>query len=918
MSTHPSPSTASFAERLFRALLLLFPSHFRRSYGDEMVALFLERLDRARSRGARATLGLWSRTVVDLVATATAERVGRGWTPIGDPLLESVLHEARRGTDKDGDMSAWLLDAKHAVRRLVHSPLFTLAAVAILGVGIGANAAAFSIVDAALFRPAPFARPDEVVAIYQDSDDGEPSSSAYPAYLDIAERTDLFAGVAATSSDGATWDAPGGPRDVSVVYSTSSLFPVLGLQPSRGRWFTREEDFPGAGNYAVVSYRTWRNELGGSEAAVGSTIRLNGQPVTVVGVGPRDFNGAGGALVSDYWLSISSNPVGGEYRVVNLQRREDHWYDIVARLAPDVTIGQASAAMDALALRMGEEFPELDRGRGLTVFANGEVRFHPEVDGILFPVGAGVLAVVGLVLLLACSNLANLLLVRGASRSSEVAVRRALGAGSGRVVRLFLMEALLISLLGGAAGVALAYWAVGLFPSLPIPLPNGMIIDAAIDGRVLAFSTLLALATGLFFGLLPALRATGADVAGALREDGRSGTGGRRSALIRNALVAVQVAVSLVLLVGAGLLSRSLSNVRGADPGVDAGQVAIMGVNPAQAGITTEDAVVLMQTLLERTRALPGVTSASLVTRLPVSPGGTTTTVIEGYQGGDGTDAVEMNFSYVSPSFFETVGAPLVAGREFGPDDRRETQRVVVVNETAAQTFWGGSANAIGKRLRGQGGTVWREVVGVVEDVKVRTIQEAPTPMMYMSTEQVQIASAFLLARTDGDPEALLPALRGALQEAAPQLAPTKLSTLENHIGISFAAPSAAAALMGIFSLLALVLASLGIYAVVSFAVARRSAELGIRIALGAARQRIVGMVVRESLRTVVFGVIVGLGLALLAAPALERLLFEVRVLDPLAFMGGALLLVLVALAASWIPAWRAARADPAQVLKAR
>jgi predicted permease len=882
-----------------------------------MVELFLSRLQRARAAGTRAQLRLWARTLVDLTASAAAVRAGRGTRTIRDTRFGMPFLETHGSHEGDGAMNAWLLDVRHALRRLLHSPVFTLAAISILAVGIGANSAAFSIVDAALFRPPPFERPEEIVSIYQDSDDGEPSSSAYPAYLDIAERTDVFAGVAAASSDAATWDDDGNPRDVSVVYATSSLFPVLGLEPSRGRWFSREQDFPGAGNYAVVSYRTWRSAMGGSEAVLGSTIRLNGQPVTVIGVGPRDFNGAGGALVSDFWLSISSTPVGGAFRVANLERREDHWYDVVARLAPGVGVEQARSAMDALALHMGEEFPELDRGRGLTVFAQGEVRMHPEVDGILFSVGSGVLAVVGLVLLLACSNLANLLLVRGVSRSPEMAVRRALGAGATRVARLFLIEALSISLLGGAAGVLLAYWALSLFSALPIPLPDGMMLDVGIDGRVLAFSALLALVTGAFFGLLPALRASAADVAGALREDARSASSGRRTALVRNGLVAVQVAVSLVLLVGAGLLARSLSNVRGVDPGVDAERVALLGVNPTQAGIADGDAVFLMQTLLERTRALPGVSAASLATRLPVSPGGTTTTVIEGYQPNPGTEAVEMSFAYVSPSFFETVGVPLIAGREFGPDDRRETQRVVVVNESAAQLFWGD--DAIGRRLRPQGApNAWREVIGVVEDVKVRTLQEAPTPMMYFSTDQVQVGCCYVLARSDGDPAALLPALRGALQEAAPQLAPTLLSTLEAHIGDSFAAPGAAAALMGIFSLLALVLATLGIYAVVSFAVARRSAELGIRIALGAARTRIVGMVLGESLRTVALGLFVGLGVALLAAPALEEMLFEVRVLDPIAFGAGALVLLLVALAAASVPAWRAARADPVSVLKAQ
>jgi predicted permease len=813
-------------------------------------------------------------------------------------------------------MLDWLLDTRYAARRLARSPFFTTLATLILAVGIGANTAAFSVVDAMLFRPPPFERPDEIVFIYQDSDEGEPSSSAYPAYRDIAGRTDLFAGVAATSPEVLTWETDAGPRQASVEFATSSFFPLLGVRPSRGSWFSREHDFVGAGTFAVVSHRTWRSELGGAADLIGSVIRLNGQPVTVIGVGPSNYNGAGGSLVTDFWLSISTTPVAGDFRVQNLDRREDHWYDVVARLAPGVSVEQARAGMDALALQMGEANPELDRGRGLTVFARGEVRLHPEVDGILFPVGVGLMVVVGLVLLLACSNLANLLLVRGVSRSHEMAVRQALGARRGRLVRLYLLEALLLSLLGGGAGVLLASWVIGLLPRLPIPTPASMTIDVGIDGRVLTFSAALALATALFFGLLPAARATEGDVAGPLRDDQRSSSSGR-GAFIRRGLVGVQVAVSLVLLVGAGLFARSLSNARAVDVGFDAERLALLGVDPSQGGLPPEVGPQLMEDLVARIGARPGVSGVTFTTRLPVQRGGTTTTVVEGYTPPTGTDAVELSFAYVTPSYFETLGIPLLQGRTFGLDDRPETQRVIVVNETAARRFWNG--DALGKRVRPQGNAnAWREVIGVVRDVKVGELNESATPMMYFSTTQVSIGCCYVLARSEGDPEALLPTLRSALREAAPQLSPTRLGTVEAHLSASLAAPRAAAALMGGFSVLALVLATLGVYAVVSFAVARRSAEIGIRLALGAARSRLIGMVVAESLVTVGAGVAIGLIVALLAAPALDDILFQVGARDPLAFATGALLLVLVGALASWVPAFRAARTSPVEVLRSQ
>ena len=812
-------------------------------------------------------------------------------------------------------MGSWIEDIRHAARRLARTPLFTVAATAILGLGIGVNTAAFAVVDGMLFRPPPFEDPDRLVSVYQDSDDGEPSSTSFPAYGDMATMTEVFAGVAATSISVATWEAPDGPRQVSVEYATASYFPVFGLRPSRGTWFSPKHDLVGAGAFAVVSHRTWRTQMGADPGVLGRTIRLNGQSVTIIGVGPDDFNGLGGALVTDLWLSISSTVVGGAFQVANLERREDHWYDVKARLGPGVSLAQARAAMDGLAERLATEFPELNQGRDITVFAGDEVRFHPDMDGMLFSAGMGLMVVVGLVLLLACSNLANLLLVRGLARSSEMAVRQAMGASRARVTRLFIIESLLLTTLGGATGLLVARWVTDLVPRIRLPLPGSLSIDVGMDYRVLLFSLALVLLTGVLFGLAPSAPSARADVAGTLRHDQRTVSAGRGAARLRNLLVSVQVAVCLVLLVGAGLAVRSLDSARGVDPGFDVDRVAILGTNLSQGGFSAEEGEVIRDQLRDRIAAIPGVERVAFTSRLPVMGGGSTTTVVEGYEPPTGTGSVELDLAVAGRDYFETMGISLLVGRTFTREDGPDTPVVMVVNETAAQRLWSG--DAVGGRTRPQGSPdAWREVVGVVADTRVRSLQEPPTPMIYFSAEQFGLNAFYMVVRTDGDPEALTGEMRAVLRDVGSSLPITRIGTMESHLGEALNAPRTGAQLMGVFGLLALILASLGIYAVVSFAVDRRSAELGIRIALGAARQRIIGMVVGETLFTVGLGLAAGLVLALAAARALEGILFGIGALDPLTFVSSAGVLIVAAALASWVPAHRAARTDPTDVLR--
>ena len=729
----------SLQERIFRLLLRLLPPEFRAIYGNEMTEFFLARLALAhRDRGGWSGLRLWYRTVVDMVRTASVER-WEGVRARGGPESQQIMTR-----DKGmGGMGSWSEDTKYAARRLARTPLFTVAAVAILALGIGVNTAAFTVVDGMLFRPPPFEDPDRLVSVYQDSDDGEPSSTSFPAYLDMAAMTEIFAGAAATSISNATWEAADGPRQVSVEYATASYFPMLGLRPSRGTWFSAEHDLVGAGSFAVVSHRTWQTQMGADPGVLGRTVRLNGQPVTIIGVGSEDFNGASGALVTDLWLSISSTVVGGAFRVANLERRQDHWYDVKARLGPGVSLAQARAGMDGLAERLATEFPELNRGRDITVFGNDEVRFHPEVDGMLFSAGLGLMVLVGLVLLLACSNLANLLLVRGLARSSEMASRQAMGASRGRVTRLFVIESLLLTTLGGATGLLIARWMADLVPRIRLPLPGSLTIDAGMDHRVLLFSLSLVVLTGVLFGLAPSAPSARADVAGTLRHDQRAGSAGRGAARLRNLFVSVQVAVCLVLLVGAGLAARSLGSARRVDPGLDVDRVAILGTNLSQGGISAEEAGVIRDQLKDRVAAIPGVERVAFTSRLPVMGGGSTTTVVEGYEPPTGTGSVELDFAVAGRDYFETLGIPLLVGRTFTREDGPDTPEVVVVNETAAQRLWAG--DAVGGRVRSQGNPEgWREVVGVVADTRVRSLQELPTPMMYFSAEQFGLNAFYL------------------------------------------------------------------------------------------------------------------------------------------------------------------------------
>lgn len=834
-----------------------------------------------------------------------------------DPLPAGAAPPPNRAPRPGNLMESFVRDLKYAVRQLTKAPVFTATAILIVAIGIGANTAAFSVVNAMLFRPQPFARPAELVDIYQDSDDGEPNSSSFPAYRDIAAYDDLFDGVAATMVTSTNLQRDEGLSRASVEFSTSNYMEVLGLRPLIGRWFEGIEDRPGAEAVAVLSYRTWQEKFGGDPAALGSILRMNGAPVTVVGVGPAGYQGFTPLNSVDAWLSLSSlGPLLGEYAMATLEQRGDHWFFAKARLRDGVTLPQVQEAMNSLAGRLATEFPEHNTGRDITAFGAGEVRMHPSVDAMLTPSAAFLMVIVGLVLLIACSNLANLLLVRAAGRGKEISIRAALGANRGQVARQLLTESVLLSLAGGIVGVLLAAWAVRGLMAIELPLPIPISVDLGLDVRVLSFALLLSLLTGVVFGLAPALQGSRPDLSAAMRDEVSPLAWRHRRFGLRNGLVVLQVAVSFVLLVAAGLFIRSLGNAQRIETGFSVDDVAYLQTDPGFAGYAADDARNILADFVTRTRALPGVEEAALGTALPVTPRGTTSLVMEGYEPPSGQTSVEVPFNVVDARYFETLRIPLLHGRTFVDADRADGERVGIVSEAMARRYWGDS-NAVGRRFRSEGAPdAWVRIVGVVTDSIIRDLTENTGPQVYYPWARSGGSAGVVFVRTAGDPSGVLGMMREELRAIDAEIPVLGASTMSDHLSESLSLSRLGVRFLGGFGTVALILASLGLYGVVSFAVGRRTLEVGVRMALGADSGQVVWLVMREVAVLVSVGIVFGLGLSIAFTAALSGVLFEVSPADPITLAMVSVLLLTVALGAAMIPALRAAKADPVLALR--
>lgn len=899
---------------VLETLLACCPREFQLGYGSDIRELFDARRQRLKGRPfARAIL--WISTAADLSRTAIAE-----WT---DSIRSERDHRHARSQDARGlSMTDRLwLDVRDASRRLALTPGFTLAALLILTLGIGASTAIFSAVDAFALRARPYERPWELVHIYQDSDDGRPESNSYPTFVDVAQHKDLFEAVGAVMPEGTGTLITSSDEAVVVQleFATSTYFPVLGLRPSLGRWFLPEEDRPGAAPVAVLTHAAWQRRFLADPNVVGRSVRLSGAAVTIVGVGPASHNGFVSGLASDFWLSISAlAPVGGTFRGATLTRREDHWFQIVARLRSGRTLADAQAAMNVLAERLGREFPETDRGRRITVMSARDIRVHPGIDAMIYPTAGLHLLLTALLLVVVCSNLANLVLVRGSTRTREVAVRLAIGATRTHIIRTMLIECLVLSIAGGLAGLALAWWSIRLIDAVEIPLPFPLRPALALDYRVALFALGIAVLSGLAFGVLPALRHSRRDVAAAFQRHGRAATGAFRNVDLRGLLIVVQVAISLALVTGGGILLRSMLNAMRVDLGFNPAPVALATVDPMQAGRSVQQSFQTLIELRSRAASLPGVQSAALTSRPPLSPFGPSNTIVLDDRAlhRTATGSVDVPTAGVSPEYFQTMGIALLHGRLFTEADRSGAERVAIVSETMGRRFWGES-NVVGRRYRHEGNaTSWVTIVGVVRDVPIVTPGETPRPFVYRPHAQGGWARAALVVRGAGNPADLVKAIRHEVRAIDPAIPVTDAAPMREHVARSLAVPRAAMRLLIVLGAIAILLAAVGIYSVVAFSVTRRRPEIGVRMALGATPAQVVRMVVGEMMRLVLIGMAAGLALAAFLTPVLRSLLVGIHPLDPLTFAGATLLIGAAAALTAWWPARRAAGANPAMVLK--
>lgn len=814
-------------------------------------------------------------------------------------------------------MDSLFADLRYAVRRLLNRPGFTLTALLTMALGIGANSAIFSIVNAVLLRPLPVESPGDLVEIYSlDGDEEFLAPQSYPDYLEIRDRDDLYSGAIGYA---ASFLGMSVGRRSEVVFGESvsgNYFEVLGIGAYRGRVFiSGEDDAPGAPPVVVISHGLWKRRFASDPNIVGQTLTLKGRRFEIIGVTPPTFTGMYIGLAPEVFVPLTAElslSPGGQ----QLYSSGSRWILVKGRLQPGVSAERAQAGMDVLAQQLAEAHPETNEDRAFKIVPTSDVRLHPMIDRALQPVAALLMVVVGLVLLIACMNLANLLLARALGRRKEVAIRLAMGARRGRLVRQLLTESMLLALAGGALALLIAYWTASFLVTLQPPILVSLSLDLGVDGRVLVFTLLVSCATGIVFGLAPALQATKPDVVPTLKDEVVALKSRYRHFGLRNSLVVAQIAVSLVLLIGAGLFVRSLMSAQHIDPGFERERAVIMTLGLEFNDYDRARGEEFYRRLVERVAGLPGVESVTMASRLPLGIALNTEDIyVEGSELLP-DEAPEVDIVTVSSGYFETMGVPLSAGRDFGARDHVTAPPVVIVSEAAARLFWPGE-EAIGKRLRmSEPDGALREVVGIARDTKVRTLGEEPRPYVYEPLQQNYRGIMSLVTRTSADPRSLLPALRREVEVLDESLPIMELKTMSEHLGIMLFAPRVGGILLAIFGGLAVLLASIGLYGVVAYAASQRTRELGIRLALGARSGDVVKLVTGQGMALIGVGTAIGLALAFLLTRPLGGLLYGVGPSDPLAFVGVTLLLAAVALAATLVPALRAMRIDPMAALR--
>jgi putative ABC transport system permease protein len=798
-------------------------------------------------------------------------------------------------------------DFKFGLRMLAKSPGFTIVAVLSLALGIGANAAIFSLVDAVLIRPLPFQDADRLMMVWSDAASiGLPRNELSPAdYNDFKTRNTLFEDVSAIDSRSFNLTGEGEPEKIYAHAVSYNLLPLLGVNPLLGRGFLADEDRPGADKVAILSYGLWQRRFGGDPGIIGSEIPLDDHKTTVIGIMPARFE-----LLHRYvsmWVPIALSPEESG-------QRYNHYLTVMARLKDGVTQAQAESEVKSISAQIvNEQGP----GYGLSLFV---LSLREQVAGSVRKALLVLLASVACVLLIACANLANLQLSRGAARQKELAVRSALGAGRWRLIRQLLIESTIVSVLGGAAGLVLAAWSLTFLEQL-VPSAMAGSTRVTIDAKLLAYTALVSLVTALLFGTVPALQAAKLSLGEALKAaGGRTGLAAANSRF-RKALVICEIALSLTLLAGAGLLIKTFANLRGLDAGFRPENVLTMRTSLPQSKYSrSETRSAFYHQVLEHVGALPGVRYVGYTTSVPLGwKGGTGWFQIDGRPLSEGGDA---NFREVSPGYFEAIGTRLVEGRGFSEQDTAKSQLVAIVNQTMAREFWPDEP-AVGKRLRPGNfpSHPWFTIVGIVGDTRQMGFQKAVKAEMYFPYDQApEPYYAFvprdLVIRTAGDPAKLAGAAREAIWSVDPQQPVSNIQTMDEIVAEEVSDPRMAMILLGALAALALLLAAVGVYGVLAFAVSQRTQEIGVRMALGAARSRILLMIVGDGVRLVALGLCIGLAGSLAVTRLMSSLLFGVDARDPLIFAAVFVILGIISVAACCIPARRATKIDPLTAIR--
>jgi predicted permease len=831
----------------------------------------------------------------------------------------------RQKTRSVDHVDAFVQDLRYAFRRMARAPGFTAVALLSLALGIGANTAIFSLVNAILLSGLPLRAPQELVEVYT-SEEAKGEEPGYPYSLssiqdlfDLRERADLFSGVGGYEAFFSRMETEDGVEPIWGEIVSWDLFGTLGLTPEAGRFFVHEEGQTyGTHPVVVLGYDFWQRRFGGSPDIVGTTLRMAGREWTVVGVAPRELQGfTAPGFAMDMFATYEMAPVlNFEGDTGSHERRNSRSTFIKARLAPGVSVEEAQAALSTLAANNREAYPEAWEGRELNLLPTSEVAIHPLVDGPLFAVATLLMVVVGLVLLIACTNLAGFLLARASDRKREIAVRLAVGARRRTLVRQLLTETLVLGLLGGSAGLLVAHWTLQALMGFQPPIAIPINLDVGLDRTVLLFTLGISAAAGLFFGLIPALQSTRLEVAPTLKDETGSEGGRPRRLSLRNGLIVTQVAVSMVLLLGAGLFLRSLQRAGEIDLGFTAREGGIVWVMAMGNDMTTEEFQVAAGTLEERAGAIPGVTAVGSGEMLPIGISYQESGFeIPGVEPPAGEERHSIGYNVVSPGYFQVMGIPIVAGRALNEADQEGSSPAVVISETAARRFWPGES-PLSREIRRPGRDEAYRVVGVAKDTKVWTLGEDYRPYLYFPYAQYPTGSLMLVARGQIPEAQIVGHLRQLTREVDPRLVLMEAKTMSQHLSIALFPPRMAALLLGVFGGLALVLATTGLYGTVAYSVARRGREVGIRMSLGADSGAVVGMVLKGAMGLVAVGALLGWLLSLGLAQTIRSFLYGVGALDPVTFLGVPVVLGGVALAAALIPARRASRVDPVNALR--